>query len=176
MRRFIWTLLLLATSAQAAIYELGGGISSVFLSQTNGEKNEETFSRFSLYGGYQLNAASDQLLLALVSDKIVDELQLGYLFTLPSLYPYSPFSALPYLKFSLGLGNTYADTLTLTHASYQFGAGAYGNITQRLRLRFEMGYRMREWQLDRRGESSDAQATTWEDSELEFHLGLGYLF
>lgn len=167
---------LLPLVALAAVYEAGIGAGPVFLSRSGSQSGDENFFRLSLYGGYQFNATSDQLLLTFVSDQEVDELELGYALTLPSWRSYTPFSALPYAKGAFGLGNTYAESLTLTHASFGLGAGLYGKIGDNLRLRFEMMLKTRDWQLERSGEGASNRATAWQDSETSFMLGLGYLF
>ncbi|MGE4294375.1 MAG: hypothetical protein AB7E49_01580 [Campylobacterales bacterium] len=176
MYKTVLFLLLLPLGAWAAIFETGAGFGPVFMDRGEAGGGSENPLRLSVYGGYQFNAASDQIVLSLVTDSEVDEIQAGYVLTLPSLMPYSPFTSLPYAKASLGLGNTYAQSLTLTHASLGAAFGAYGNLTNRLRLRFELEYRLRDWQLDRSGEGSTGGATVWEDSELGIHVGLGYLF
>ncbi len=163
-----------------ATWELGGGGGLVFLDRsTQGaylQNQDENLPRLFLRGGYQLTPQSDQLFIAIASDKRIDELDLGYNLMLPSMQPYAPLRALPYAKASLAIGNTHADWDTLSHMGAALGLGLIGHSGEQLRVRFELEYRMREGQLERGGQEPNGELLSWRDRELNFLIGLALLF
>jgi hypothetical protein len=156
-----------------AVSEIGVSGSRVFY-EANGRDVE--FWRLALFGGFQFNSQSDQLSLTLISDKEIDEAQFGYSFVMPSLRDYAPFDGYPYIKGSIGLGNAYSKTNTLTEISYGLGLGFYVTRENGLRARFEASYFNRDWQVDRKGEEPSIKPRTWSDDELAFTISLGYVF
>ena len=180
IRKILLLPLVLPAMLLASVWELGaGGGMVVFDRQSSGgylESGDESFARFWVRGGYQLTGRSDQWAVALSSDKRIDELDLIYNLMLHPLEPYAPFGALPYGKLALGIGNTHADTGTLTHLSGAAGIGLLGRSNQTVRIRFELEYRMREGQLERSGEGRHEDPVSWRDSELNFLLGFGLIF
>jgi hypothetical protein len=156
----------------AQMVEVGGSLGYVRLNRGGADD----YWREALHVGYQFNSLSDELMLTLFSDREADEAQFSYAFIMPSLSEYSPFNSLPFVRASIGLGNTYARTNTLTHFSYGAGVGAYVMLTDRLRARFAIDYAIREWQIDRKGNEPDIEAWTRKDKELQFSLGFGVMF
>lgn len=159
----------------AAVFEIGASGGQLFFDRDDGTGKKE-YMRFNLFAGYQFHETSDQIGVAIRSDKYVDEIDLNYMFVLPTFRKYTPFRAMPYLKPSIGTGNTYADNNTLSHLSYAAAIGLHGKVSQKFRARFEMEYRSREWQLDRGGGESNIKPTTFNDTEIGFYFGIGYLF
>ncbi|GHS88572.1 hypothetical protein FACS189487_07130 [Campylobacterota bacterium] len=178
LARHFAVVLLLVFAAHAQIVEIGVAIGDVFYDDgIDGGQGKSEIFRASIFGGYQFNSQSDQITLAIITDKKVDEAQLGYSFVMPSLRNYTPFDGFPYIKAAIGLGGTYAKNLTPTHLSYSLGAGFYAPIKNSgFRARFEAGFLKREWQIDRRGEEREITATTWSDTEINFNIGIGYVW
>ncbi len=178
--RYTLLTLLLSSFLLGAVWELGGGGGLVILDRSISgdylQGGDENLPRFFLRGGYQLTSRSDQIALSLSSDKRIDEVALDYNWMLPGGQSFAPFGALPYLKLGLGLGNTHADGATLSHLGGALGLGLLGRSTERLRMRFELEYRMREGQLERRGEEPDGEIVSWQDQEINFLIGLGLTF
>ncbi|MDR3163177.1 MAG: hypothetical protein LBT81_04890 [Helicobacteraceae bacterium] len=171
MFRSVLFLFALLAGGAAQMVEIGGSLSYVRL-----DHGVDDYWRGALNIGYQFNSLSDELMLTLISDREADEAQLSYAFVMASLSDYSPFNSLPFVRASIGLGNTYARTNTLTHLSYGVGIGAYAMLTDRLRARFAMDYTIREWQIDRSGNEPDIEAWTRKDKELQFSIGFGVMF
>jgi hypothetical protein len=185
---------LISAPLNAGVFEVGASAGSVFYEKSGAERaknrgvcaanatecsdTEKTdFFRASLFAGYQFNSRSDQLTIALISDKEIDEAQFGYSLIFPSLQRYTPFDGFPYLKGAVGFGNTYAKSPVLTHFAYGLGAGFYVPIGESgFRARFEADYFWREWQIDRKGEEPDIKPRVWSDRELSFLIGIGYFW
>lgn len=179
MKHFVYSLifiLFLSTHSFGAVYELGVTGGQNFFTRDGDQSKDENYTRFTLFGGYQFHQTSDQMLLSLKSDKYVDEVDFSYLLALPWIRKYTPFRAMPFVKATIGTGNTYADNLTLTHISYGASIGAHALLTTKIRIRFEIEHKERKWQLDRSGNEPDISPTTFNDKELGFYIGFGYLF
>ena len=172
MKRLFIFALLCECALWGATFEASLGIGKMFVDHDG----RDEYWRPQLTLGYQFNSLSDQLLLTLYSDKKVDEAQFGYAFVLPSLRPYTPFDSVPFIKASVGLGNTYAETNALTHLSYGVGIGAYTPLSQMIRLRYEINYAERHWQIDRKGNEPDITPDSWKETEFGFFVGLGVIF
>lgn len=173
--------LFLTVSALGAQYEIGVNMGYVFYAHDGDfehSKHDNRYWRPNLYFGYQFNSLSDQLTLTLTSDHELDEAQLGYAFVLPSLRDYMPFASLFFVAPKIGLGNAYRDKLTLTEFSYGLGLGCYKQLGDYLRVRFEIDYVKRGWQVSRRGRDDNAimDDRNSDDHEFGAFLGIGLTF
>jgi hypothetical protein len=156
-----------------AVSEIGASGARVYY-EKNGQSEE--FWRIAVFGGYQYNSQSDQVSIALISDKEIDEAQFGYAFVMPSLRDYAPFDGYPYIKAAIGFGNAHAKTNTLTEISYGGAIGFYTTSQSGFRVRFETSYFNREWQIDRKGKEPSITPRNWNDDELAFTLSFSFVF
>lgn len=138
--------------------------------QTFNKKEQKLVGRIGFNYLYMTRRTEPMSELSYTTDPLMDELRISYIKPVASKFAEYIYDSTPYTKYTLGMGNTFSDSLSPTHTSLGFGGGLFTKINSYF-LFVDINYKKRFWKFDRFGEWEK-----WDENELSLETNLVYRF
>ncbi len=148
----------------------GSYLSREIRTKSYSKKEEKLVGKLGFNYLYMTRRTESMIEASYTTDPLMNEIRLAYIKPFPNKLAAYVFDSTPYTKYTIGIGNTFSDSLSPTHTSLGAGIGLFNKINFYFFF-LDINYKKRVWKFDRFG-----QWENWDENELSIETNLLYRF